>query len=163
MATESTQAGESFVASSGSNPANREVVPWIGANANERRLHRSQLRTMARKDGQPSPLAVAQMDPVPPVCNRAALPWGESVTAQHCQCAEFSSWFGRHGGDSNLIYAVEAAKDVNGTLWSPTDNVSYWRPGGKHLKERYWYNAVLGGLWSIRFPSGARSVVAQVN
>jgi hypothetical protein len=43
-----------------------------------------------------------------------------------------------------------------------TDAVSYWRPAGPHLKDRFFYNTVVAGGWRTAF-GGKLKEVLQVN
>ena len=141
-----------------------EVRQLQGDNAKARRQHRSQLRTQAKKASSSTamPMCVANSDPPPPICNRAGLAWG--VPAQDaCQCKELAEWIGKHKNDASLVRCPSTAQDCEGTTWSLDDKVSYWRPGGRHMKERYWYNCVAAALYSIRKADGVWATVAQVN
>ena len=148
------------------------VVPLQGVKATERsnfRTERSNFRSAERKQNPGPPGSVrakrryvSQEDPPPPLCNRSAVPWGTEVAPEDCQCEAFAAWLGRHSSLPQDVVRVANALDVEGPKWKLADSVSYWRPGGRHLSERWWYNAKVLDLTAVRFPRCWR-VVAQLN
>lgn len=93
------------------------------------------------------------------MCNRSAKPRGvEVVDNTHCSCEDFSEWMGRQLHPSD-VRKVDFAQDCEGTLWQIDDEVSYWRPGGKKMKERRWYNATVASIKQVRFSKGWHTAV----
>ena len=37
-------------------------------------------------------------------------------------------------------------------VYEKEDFVAYWRPGGKNMKENYYYNGVLTGIYEVVVP-----------
>ena len=126
-----------------------------------RQVDRSSVRALAHRAGQQPPTTKATMDPPPRICNRTAVAWGTPVKKADCQCADFSRWIGKHKADNSLVQPVDSASDCLGKEWHLDDKISYWRPGGKNMKERFWYNGQPSEIWKVRFPTGVwRNVVA---
>ena len=148
------------------------VVPLEGVKATERSTYRSADRVQAflhwkQNPGPPGSVRpkrryVSQKDPPPPLCNRSAVLWGTEVAPEHCQCEAFAAWLGRHSSLPQDVVRVESTSDVEGSRWKLGDPVSYWRPGGPNLSERWWYDAKVLDLTSVRFPR-RWCVVAQLN
>ena len=41
--------------------------------------------------------------------------------------------------------------------------IAYWRPGGKNMKESFWYDGVLAGSYRVRVVSSQVLHVAAIN
>ena len=136
-----------------------QVVQLSGKNAKERSNDRSRKRTEAKKAGEEPAQMTAMADPPPRICNRVCTAWSNPPAA--CDCVEVSKWIGKHKHEKLLVQEVSRAVDVNGKTWKRSDDVSYWRPGARGAK--HFYNAVVVGLWKIRFPSGTSRTLAQLN
>ena len=80
-----------------------------------------------------------------------AIPWGTPVLPTHCKCAEFSRWLATHGSNPTMVRTVMEARDSEGPLFGVGTQVSYLRPGGKLMRERYYHNAVVVRLLSVRY------------
>jgi len=66
----------------------------------------------------------------------------------------------RHGfaKPTTLLRCVDGEKDLQDDL-----PVAMWRVGGKHNRERFWYNTVLVGCYTLRVPDGGERQVAVGN
>ena len=107
------------------------------ANAKARSAERSQLRSEARSSGQSRPVFKAVYDPPPDICNRLSVGWGTKVEPKDCECEKLSQWTGLHGDDPSVVQILETANDREGSPFTLADKISYFRPGGHHIKERH--------------------------
>lgn len=55
------------------------------------------------------------------------------------------------------------ASDERIRIGDQKTEIAYWRPGGKGLRETYWYNGVLAKAYKVRAAEGHERVVAAVN
>ena len=76
-------------------------------------------------------------------------------------------WGGGGGGKSFMRPAqVFSITDVEGNSFQlnhrGTTLAGYWRPGGKDMREKFWYNGILVKAWEIIFPSGKKREIVAV-
>ena len=131
--------------------SSRPLLGLQGQSAKMRRVERSSIRALAHRAGQQPPTTKATMDPPPRICNRTAVAWGTPVKKADCQCADFSRWIGKHKADNSLVQPVDSASDCLGKEWHLDDKITYWRPGGKNMKERFGYNGQPSEIWRCDF------------
>jgi hypothetical protein len=146
-----------FLASApASSSSDRPVIALVGDTAKERHAARAKARAEARRAKATMPLFMAAPSAITPpmICNRVAVPWGTEVTPDHCKCEEFARFLGTHGTNPHLVRSITEAHDREGRPFKMGDPVSYFRPGGKNMKERHFYNAVVVQLVAVRY--GAR-------
>ena len=142
-------------------PALPERQLLQGASAKERKAQRTLLRNAAHK----SHLKVhfrSEADWPPPICNRSALPWGETVTEAACSCTALAAWITKHRADPGRVLQVEFFHDAAGSLVRvkrPIHQCSYWRPGGTALRERFYYSGLLHRALAIKYKDAWRLVV----
>ena len=127
-----------------SSSSDRPVVALVGDTTKERRAARAKARTEARQAKATVPLFMAAPSAITPpmICNRVAVPWGTTVTSDHCKCEEFARFLGTHGTNPHFVRGITEAHDREGRPFKLGDPLSYFRPGGSHMRERRWYSAV---------------------
>jgi hypothetical protein len=67
---------------------------------------------------------------------------------------------GLHGDDPSVVQILETANDRERNSFTLADKISYFRPGGHHIKEGHFYNAVPVQLVLVRFDSKWAPVLA---
>ena len=148
-----------------SSSAGPKPVPLLAESAKKRKAERAALRRLAKQAGQdlPKTLGPWSSSPPPPLCNRVAAPWGSPP--QECSCAEWPKWL-----EQAPKVAVSPTNTVptcmgNELIMKPDEKnlCSYWRPGGKNMTERFFYNGILSRAFDVRTSKGSPKTVAAVN
>ena len=154
----------SSASASSAGPALPELQLLQGASAKERKALRGQLRSAAHRDHYRLHFR-SDIEWPPPICNRAAVPWGVPVTSAMCSCTELSRWISKYRSDRTKVRQVEFFHDAAGglvRLKAPIHTCSYWRPGGPSSRERHYYSGLLHRVLAIKFQDAWR-VVAELN
>ena len=137
----------------------------MGQDHKERKKDRDRRRAEARKRKQPPPRTVssARLVPMPELCNRAGAPWGQKEFP--CQCEQWPAFI-EAGLRSGLVRPIKQVTSIEGEpidLSSGKPHVGYWRPGGHNMVERFFYDAVVVGAWSVTQMDGTEKSCASVN
>ena len=106
----------------------------------------------------------ASQEPPPPICNRVGVAWGTEPLP--CHCDQWWPWLEKHTGPgqaAQLLDEVATNWDEEKVKATPQPLVSYWRPGGRNMRERYFYNGVVLGAWKVLFPGGHRVDIVGVS
>ena len=159
-----SSAPSSSASAASAGPALPELQLLQGASAKERKALRGQLRSAAHRDHYRLHFR-SDVEWPPPICNRAAVPWGESVTSAMCSCTELSQWISKYRADRAKVRQVEFFHDAAGALVrlkTPIHKCCYWRPGGPSSKERHYYSGMLHRVLAIKFMDAWR-LVAELN
>jgi hypothetical protein len=131
-----------------------------------RKKSRDLLRAGARKQQQPVPPSYnphGYLD-VPQICNRIATPW--SSPPADCQCAVEWPTFFAAALMSGQATRMQTTPCYDGTMTiepGTKPSVSYRRPGGHLMKERWWYNGVLLGFAKVTDKLGHSKTIALAN
>ncbi len=141
----------------------------MGDTRRERKQSRSLWRQRARAAGvehRGTRGILARSAPPPPLCNRVAAPWGAEPLP--CDCERWPAWIAENVGSARCRPTPELRCPVAPASAAPVDvrpqqKVSYWRPGGKNMKERYFYNGIALGAWEITWDTGRVETVVSVN
>lgn len=145
------------------------------SNAKMRKSERSWARMQAKQAACPAASSsvpgslpsfvgpAAAVGPQPPVCNRVCRDWGQPPIS--CSCKAWPAWLARAecAGVAVANNVLITASDERIQIGDQKPEIAYWRPGGKGLRETYWYNAVLAKAYKIRAFDGHEHVVAAVN
>ena len=62
-----------------------------------------------------------------------------------------------------VIDAIHTAVDPGPVPVAPQSAISYWRPGGKNMGERYFYNGIVLDAWRVNLADGSHKEVVGVN
>ena len=123
-----------------------DVVLLTGSRA-ERRLQRSIARAQAWDEGQDAPRTTHLSDNPPPPCNMVGRPWGAEPNRSGCHCEEFHEWLSRHQNSGRVVAKMET-QDCDGQQLK-IGPASFWRCGGHHMTENYWYDGKVGRIISV--------------
>ena len=139
-----------------------------GSSAKERKALRSAWRLQRPAQEPAGAMGPSAWTPPPPICNRVAnCTWDSAGSG--CKCDQWPQWLHRYGVPSGRAKPVDDFFDGNvefdpGSAQLPVargSGVSYFRPKGS--KGFFFYSGVLGGVWSVQFPSGVCRIVAEIN
>jgi len=144
----------------------RPPVALEGEKRSDRKRHRDILRAAARRNQQPSPVCYNPLGylEVPDICNRVATDWGTDPAK--CMCETQWPKFLAAAISSGQAKRVQSAECYDGVLTlEPGQKVvaSYRRPGGPHMRLRWWYNALVESFVVVKSRTGQSSTIAIVN
>ena len=140
-------------------------IPLLAESAKKRKSERAALRRLSKQAGQDVPKTLGPWSSkLPPaLCNRVAAPWGSPP--QECSCAEWPKWL-----EQAPKVAISPTNTIptcmgNELIIKPGEKnlCSYWRPGGKNMTERFFYNGVISHAFEVRTGKGLPKVVVAVN
>ena len=90
-------------------------------------------------------------NPPPQFCNRAGSPWKQSPYP--CECEKWPKWISEAPPELCKSKKTGIAKDGSiidlERVHAKEEFVAYWRPGGKNMKENYYYNGVLTDIYEV--------------
>lgn len=106
------------------------------------------------KGGRPithGPLAAARRKPPPPLCNRVAAEWGQQPLP--CDCHEWPQWLNDHAEEwhKTRVWRLKDGDFLEETAEGSAP-VAYYRPGGKNMGERHYYNGVVTSIFKLKKP-----------
>ena len=141
-------------------------VALVGESRAQRKKHRDRLRASAKQNELPYPVCYNPHGylEVPDICNRIATDWGKDPAG--CMCAMQWPQFLAAAYSSGQAKRVQSAVCYDGELTlEPGQKVvaSYRRPGGNHMREKWWYNAVVESFVLVKSRTGQSSTIAIVN
>ena len=141
-------------------------VASVGEARWDRKKHRDMLRATAHRSQQPYPACYNPQGYLeePKNCNRLATEWGKDPAG--CMCAMQWPQFLVAAYSSGQAKRVQSAVCYDGELTlEPGHKVvaSYRRPGGIHMREKWWYNAVVESFVVVKSRTGQSSTIAIVN
>ena len=70
------------------------------------------------------------------------------------RCNEWPAWLERFEKTSRAPIINEAEVKGGPTTVTPGSLVSYWRPGGRRNKEKWFYAGKVFKAWDVTFPTG---------
>ena len=118
-------------------------------NAKVRKAERSKHRKLGFRCIGPT-----HANPPPQFCNRAGSPWKHDPYL--CECEKWPKWISEAPPELCKSKKTGTLRDGSTIhlerVYAKEEFVAYWRPGGKNMKENYYYNGLLTNIFEVAAP-----------